>query len=69
MTNNSDEAVQWHALNVTEVLDKFKVDIKYGLNSDNVSARLSRDGYNVITEQARHSILNIVVRQFSDFMI
>ena len=69
MTNNSDETAQWHALNVTEVLDKFKVDIKYGLNSDNVSARLSRDGYNVITEQARHSILNIVVRQFSDFMI
>ncbi len=69
MTNNSHEAAQWHAVNAAKALEEFEVDIEYGLNSDNVSAHLSRDGYNEITEQARHSILNIVVRQFSDFMI
>ena len=69
MSNNSHEATQWHVLDVGKTLEQFQVDIEHGLNSDTVSARLISDGYNEITEQARHSVLNIVVRQFSDFMI
>ena len=69
MTNNSHEATQWHVLNVGKTLEQFQVDIEHGLSSDTVSARLISDGYNEITEQARHSVLKIVVRQFSDFMI
>ncbi|NNF96939.1 MAG: HAD-IC family P-type ATPase, partial [Halobacteria archaeon] len=69
MTNNSREATQWHALDVGPALEQFEVDIEHGLSSDTVSERLTRDGYNEIIEQARHSVLNIVVRQFSDFMI
>jgi len=56
-------------MNANEVLEHFQVNIEYGLSSDTVSMQLARDGYNEITEQARHSIFNIVIRQFSDFMI
>ena len=69
MTNNSHEATQWHIINAKEVLEQFQVNIEHGLSSNLVSERLTRDGYNEITEQARHSVLNIVIRQFSDFMI
>lgn len=69
MTNNSHEATQWHVLDVGKTLEQFQVDIEHGLSSDTVSARLIRDGYNEIIERARHSVLNIVIRQFSDFMI
>jgi Ca2+-transporting ATPase len=69
MTNNAQKVTRWHAMNASEVLAHFQVNIEHGLSSDAVSRQLTRDGYNEITEQARHSILNIVARQFSDFMI
>ena len=69
MTNNSQELTQWHGIDVNEALEQFQVDRNYGLDTNTVSERLSSDGYNEIVEQARHSVLNIVFRQFSDFMI
>ncbi len=69
MANDPQEMMQWHVMDVTRVLEHFQVDRGHGLQSKVVSDRLSRDGYNEIVEQARHTLLNIVLRQFSDFMI
>jgi Ca2+-transporting ATPase len=69
MTNNSHEATPWHVISAEKVLEKCQVTLKQGLNTTLATERLTRDGYNEITEQGHRSILNIVIRQFSDFMI
>ena len=69
MTNISHEATQWHVLNAEKVLEQCQVTVEHGLSTSLATERLTRDGYNEITEQGHHSILNIVIRQFSDFMI
>ena len=69
MSSNSQEMPQWHVLDSEKVLGHFQVTRGYGLHSTIVSERLDKDGFNEITEQGSHSILNIVFRQFSDFMI
>jgi Ca2+-transporting ATPase len=69
MTNNSQELTPWHAKDANEALEQFQVERDYGLDTNTVSERLTKEGYNEIVEQARHSILNIVFRQFSDFMV
>ena len=69
MTNISNDTAQWHMLDAATALEYFHVDKTDGLNSKVASERLSRDGYNEIIERKRHSLLDIVFRQFSDFMI
>ena len=69
MTNNSHDTTQWHVLDATTVLEHFNVDKTDGLNSKVAFERLSRDGYNEIIERTRLTLLDIVFRQFSDFMI
>lgn len=69
MPSNSQEMPPWHMLDIDKTLESLQVTREHGLTASLVAERLARDGFNEIIEQAGHSLLNIVVRQFSDFMI
>ncbi|WP_455206961.1 cation-translocating P-type ATPase [Kaarinaea lacus] len=69
MMDNSHVEARWHAISASDVLAKLHVNVESGLDAHTVAEHLTRDGYNEIVEQERHSILNIVIRQFSDLMI
>jgi len=61
--------VDWHSLEVTEVLDLLGTSASQGLSEEEASARLHRYGHNRIREEKPPHPLAIFLNQFRDFMI
>ena len=61
--------MEWHSLGIEEVLKKFDVSKKNGLNAKEVNARLSKYGENKILEKKNKSIIIKFLEQFKDFMV
>lgn len=60
--------IAWHSIEADEVLLNLESSVE-GLSSDDAQNRLAEHGPNAIAEKKRHSLLLILLRQFSDFMI
>ena len=60
--------IAWHSIETDEVLLRLESSAE-GLSSDEAQNRLAEHGPNAISEKKRHSLLLILLRQFSDFMI
>ncbi|MBC7253748.1 MAG: cation-translocating P-type ATPase [Actinobacteria bacterium] len=61
--------MDWHALEVPEVLDLLGTSASQGLSEEEASARLHRYGHNRIREEKPPHPLAIFLNQFRDFMI
>jgi Ca2+-transporting ATPase len=59
----------WHSLEVEEALQRLNTDKKRGLTSDEASHRLEKFGPNVLQEEGRRRVLQLVVDQFKDAFV
>jgi magnesium-transporting ATPase (P-type) len=59
----------WHTLSVEETRQTVEVDPGRGLTSSEVERRLERDGYNVLPERSRRSLLAVFVAQLRSPLI
>jgi len=59
----------WHTRAWQQVAGELGVDIKKGLNLNEVSKRLAQYGHNVLAENKKASPIAMLVAQFKDFMI
>ena len=60
---------QWHTLTTEQVAQFLDVDSHHGLASAQAAERLSRFGPNELEESEQTTLLQMLVRQFSDVMI
>mmetsp|Transcript_152256 Transcript_152256/g.270151 ORF Transcript_152256/g.270151 Transcript_152256/m.270151 type:complete len:1045 (-) Transcript_152256:125-3259(-) len=58
-----------HALAVQDVLKYYGVDSASGLSQDHVRARLGRFGSNVLEEQEKKSLWELIYAQFEDLLV
>ncbi len=58
-----------HALSVAQALQELQSDPISGLSSDEVRARLERDGPNELQEKPRPGFLKLLLDQFNNFLI
>ncbi|MCG6938780.1 MAG: calcium-translocating P-type ATPase, PMCA-type [Gammaproteobacteria bacterium] len=58
----------WHSLETDEVLQQLASAVS-GLSAETATKRLAEHGQNIIPEKQQATLLNIVLRQFTDFMI
>jgi len=68
MSAEGDKAINWHQLDLKEVLEKLQSSGK-GLASDEAHQRLERFGPNELIEKGRKSLWMMFLDQFKDFMI
>lgn len=61
--------MDWHNLNVGDVLKKFKVDENIGLNNISVAQKQINCGKNILKEKKSKSVVAKFFEQFSDFMV
>ena len=59
----------WHTLNIEEVIQSLKTNIKTGLAQSEVSKRKEEFGENKLKENKKESIIIRFIKQFNDFMI
>lgn len=59
----------WHALNREDVVDRLQTEPAHGLDQDQVAARLQKFGYNELEESPPPSFLQMVLDQFSNFIV
>lgn len=59
----------WHSLEVEEVLQRLNTDEKRGLTKDEARQRLEKFGPNVLQEEKRRKVLQLVTDQFKDAFI
>ena len=59
----------WHSLEVEEALRRLNTDEKRGLTSDEAAHRLEKFGPNVLQEEKRRRVLQLVVDQFKDAFV
>ncbi|MDI7253339.1 MAG: HAD-IC family P-type ATPase, partial [Actinomycetota bacterium] len=64
-----DKSVDWHCLEVPEVLNLLGSSTSHGLSEEEAAARLHRYGHNRIREEKPPHPLVIFLDQFQDFMI
>lgn len=68
MSAEGDKAINWHQLDLKEVLEKLQYSGK-GLASEEAHQRLERFGPNELIEKGRKSLWMMFLDQFKDFMI
>lgn len=61
--------MDWHNLNVQEVLKKLKVDENIGLNNVSVAQKQANIGKNILREKKAKGLVAKFFEQFSDFMV
>lgn len=61
--------MDWHNLNVQDVLKKFKVNQDIGLNNVSVAQKQANFGKNILKEKKSKGLLAKFFEQFSDFMV
>jgi Ca2+-transporting ATPase len=61
--------INWHTLSVAEVCSRLDVDAQTGLPDLESSERLARFGANALRQENRRSLVQMLISQFSDFMI
>ncbi len=61
--------MQWHSMNINEVLTKLGTDKEKGISEKEAQKRLLQHGKNVIASKKRQGFLKKFFSQFNDFMI
>ena len=62
-------AQSWHYLEVKEVLQRLNTDEKRGLTKDEARQRLEKFGPNVLQEEKKRKVLQLVIDQFKDAFV
>lgn len=66
---NKTDIASYHSQTGADVSETFKVNMKAGLSADECARRLLEFGRNEIEEKPPRSLTQLIVEQFSDFMI
>ena len=59
----------WETLRKDEVITRLNTNVEYGLEEQEVKARIEKYGRNKIKDKPKESIIIKFIKQFNDFMI